>query len=135
MDTLTPQERSVRMSRVRSRDTKPELLLRKLVWSLGYRYRKNTANIVGRPDLAFPGRRRVIFLHGCFWHRHDCASGSRSPKSRIDFWDKKFTDNIRRDASVLRQLASIGWEALVIWECELRDLARIEHRVRNFLDA
>jgi DNA mismatch endonuclease (patch repair protein) len=135
MDTLTPHERSERMSRVRSRDTKPERELRRLVWGLGYRYRKNRRDLVGHPDLAFVGRERVIFLHGCFWHRHDCSSGRRAPKSRTEFWSNKFEANVRRDAIVRQQLSDQGWQALVIWECELRDPALVERRVRNFLDA
>ena len=135
MDTLTREERSERMRRVKARDTKPEVQLRRLVWSLGYRYRKNRRDIVGQPDLSFMGRKRAIFLHGCFWHRHDCSSGRRAPKSRIEFWNSKFQNNVSRDAAVLRDLRAIGWRALIVWECELRDLAKIERRVRKFLDA
>lgn len=135
MDTLSPSERSERMSRVRSRDTKPERELRRLIWGLGYRYQKNRRDLVGHPDLAFVGRKRVIFLHGCFWHRHDCPSGRRAPKSRTEFWNTKFEANVRRDATVRQQLSDQGWKALVIWECELRDPELVERRVRNFLDA
>lgn len=135
MDTLTPEQRSERMSRVRSRDTTPEMKLRKLVWRLGHRYRKNKASIIGKPDIAFVGRRRAIFLHGCFWHRHDCASGRREPKSRLDFWRPKFQRNVARDAEVQEQLTVAGWRSLVVWECELRDQRVVEDRVREFLDA
>jgi DNA mismatch endonuclease (patch repair protein) len=135
MDTMTTQERSERMRRVKSRDTQPELELRRLVWSLGYRYRKNRRDVVGRPDVAFVGRRRAIFLHGCFWHRHDCASGRRAPKSRTEFWDTKFAQNVTRDARVMLELKSAGWRALVIWECELNNQQQVERRVRKFLDA
>lgn len=135
MDTLTPRQRSERMRSVRSRDTKPELKLRKLVWRLGHRYRKNKASIIGKPDIAFVGRKCAIFLHGCFWHRHDCTSGRREPKSRIDFWQAKFRRNVERDAEVTEQLAAAGWRSLVIWECELRDQVAVEGRVREFLDA
>ena len=135
MDTLTPSERSARMSRVRSRDTKPERELRRIVWDLGYRYRKNRSGVVGKPDVAFVGRRRAIFVHGCFWHRHDCASGRRVPKSRTDFWTTKFDKNVERDATVMKQLKTAGWRALVIWECELVDRPRVERRIRKLLDA
>lgn len=135
MDTLTPEQRSERMSRVRSRDTKPELKLRMLVWRLGHRYRKNKASIVGKPDLAFVGRKRAIFLHGCFWHRHDCASGRREPRSRLDFWRRKFKRNVERDAEVREQLTAAGWRSLVVWECELRDPLGVQDRIREFLDA
>jgi len=135
IDTLTKEERSERMRRVKARDTKPEVQLRRLVWSLGYRYRKNCRDIVGRPDLSFIGRKRAIFLHGCFWHRHDCPSGRRAPKSRIKFWNSKFEHNVSRDAVVMRALRAAGWRALIVWECELRDPVKIERRVRRFLDA
>ena len=135
MDSLSREERSERMRLVRSSDTRPELELRRLVWRLGYRYRTNRRDVVGQPDIAFIGRKRAIFLHGCFWHRHDCTSGRRSPKSRKEFWNAKFESNVRRDARVLRELKTDGWRALVIWECELRDSLKVARRVRKFLDA
>jgi DNA mismatch endonuclease (patch repair protein) len=135
MDTLTPKQRSERMRRVRSRDTKPEVALRRLVFSLGYRFRKNRRDIVGNPDIAFIGKKRAIFVHGCFWHRHRCANGQRAPKSRRTFWTKKFENNVRRDAVVRRDLKTAGWRSLVVWECELKNLSRVERRVRRFLDA
>jgi DNA mismatch endonuclease, patch repair protein len=135
MDTLTPAKRSERMRLVKSHDTKPEIELRRLVWSLGYRYRKNKRDIAGHPDLAFVGRKRAIFLHGCFWHRHECPSGQRSPKTRIRFWSAKFRKNIERDAIVRKELKATGWRSLVIWECELQNRSRVERRVRKFLDA
>lgn len=135
MDTLTLEERSARMRRVKSRDTKPELELRRLVWALGHRYRKNRRDVIGQPDLAFIGRKRAIFLHGCFWHRHDCASGRRAPKSKTAFWTDKFERNVQRDAQVRQKLKIAGWRTLVVWECELRDCSRVERRVRTFLDA
>ena len=108
MDTLTPKERSERMRRVKSRETKPELKLRRFVWALGYRYRKNRRDVIGHPDLAFMGQKRAIFLHGCFWHRHDCPSGRRTPKSRTDFWNAKFKRNTERDALVTGEAGSCG---------------------------
>lgn len=135
MDTLTPLERSERMRRVRSRDTKPEQRLRKLVWGLGYRYRKHRRDVPGNPDLAFIGRKRAIFLHGCFWHRHDCSSGRRSPKSCAAFWTEKFHRNVMRDAVVAKSLKRAGWKALVVWECELHSPPVIEQKIKRFLDA
>jgi DNA mismatch endonuclease (patch repair protein) len=123
------------MRRVKSRDTKPEIELRRMVWALGYRYRKNRPDVIGRPDLAFVGRRRVIFLHGCFWHRHNCPSGTRAPKSRKRFWGAKFRQNVARDAHVMSELKAAGWRALVVWECELNNQQRVEQRVRKFLNA
>jgi DNA mismatch endonuclease (patch repair protein) len=135
MDTLTHIERSERMRRVKSRDTKPEQRLRKLVWGLGYRYRKHRRDIPGSPDLAFISRKRAVFLHGCFWHRHDCPSGRRAPKSRVAFWTEKFRRNTARDAVVGKTLRRVGWKSLVIWECELRSPPTVERRIRKFLDA
>lgn len=135
MDTLTPLERSARMKRVKSKDTKPELALRRLVWSLGYRYRKNRDDLIGRPDMAFVSRQRMIFLHGCFWHRHECASGFRLPKTKKEFWTRKFEDNVRRDETVKKELRTAGWRALIVWECELKDRSKTERRIRKFLDA
>lgn len=135
MDTLTPQQRSERMARIRSRDTKPELVLRKLVHGMGYRYRLNRRDVIGCPDLAFIGRRKALFLHGCFWHRHDCPAGRRVPKSRLDFWEEKFSKNVKRDALVSEQLRKAGWRSLVVWECQLRDLTKVVRKIRKFLDA
>jgi DNA mismatch endonuclease, patch repair protein len=135
MDTLTPSERSERMRRVRSSDTKPERALRRIVWGLGYRYRKNRRDVNGNPDIALIRRKRAIFLHGCFWHRHECAAGRRFPKSRKSFWRVKFKRNVRRDAVVAAELKAAGWRALVVWECELADRSRLERRIRKFLDA
>ena len=135
MDSLTPEQRSERMSRVKSRDTEPERELRRLVWGLGHRYRKNHDTVPGRPDLAFVGRKQAIFIHGCFWHRHDCPSGKRTPKSQVGFWRHKFKANVRRDAQVRRDLKAEGWRSLVIWECQLRDHASVTRRVQRFLHA
>lgn len=135
IDTLTREERSEQMRRVRARDTRPEVELRRLVWALGYRYRKNRRDVIGQPDIAFIGRKRAIFLHGCFWHRHDCSSGRRVPKSRKAFWNAKFEKNVERDTRVKWELKAAGWRALVIWECELRDRAKVARRIRKFMDA
>jgi len=134
-DTLSPEQRRERMQRVRSRDTKPERRLRALVWRLGYRYRKNNVAVTGKPDLSFKGRKRAIFLHGCFWHRHDCPSGRRIPKSRVEFWTAKFEANVARDAEVQGRLIAAGWQSLVIWECDLSDEAEVSRRVQVFLNA
>jgi DNA mismatch endonuclease (patch repair protein) len=134
VDSLSPKERSEIMARVRSKNTRPELLVRKLVFALGYRYRLHARALPGCPDLVFRRRRRVIFVHGCFWHRHaDCAL-ARIPKSRIDFWTTKLEGNRNRDERNKRALAREGWKVLIIWECQLRDPARLEARIRRFLD-
>lgn len=123
------------MSRVRSRDTKPELLVRKLVHGLGYRYRLHRKDLPGKPDLVFGPRHKVILVHGCFWHGHNDPNCklARAPKSRVEFWGPKLARNRERDREVGRRLNESGWEALILWECELGDRAELEQRVRAFL--
>jgi len=133
MDTLTPAERSERMSRVKGRDTGPERVVRRLVSSLGYRYRLGMKGVPGRPDLVFKGRHKAIFVHGCFWHRHAGCALARLPKTRHDFWVPKLEANRSRDEKNLARLQSEGWQVLVIWECELGDLASVTKRVEQFL--
>lgn len=136
MDTLTPTERSLRMALVRSKNTKPELLVRHIVHSMGYRYRLHVAGLPGCPDLVFPSRKKVIFVHGCFWHQHACHMGNRMPKSRVEFWRKKLEGNKRRDAKHRRQLRHLGWGALTVWECQLQPkaLLKLMARLHHFLD-
>jgi len=134
VDTLTPEERSERMRRVRSKNSKVELLVRRLVHGLGYRYRLHDRKLVGSPDMVFRPRRKVIFIHGCFWHGHACKLG-RMPKSRVGFWSQKISTNRTRDAKVLETLNAMGWKALVVWECEVGDRDQLEHTVREFLGA
>jgi len=135
MDTLSPEERSVRMARVRSRNTKPELKVRRLLHRMGYRYRLHAGDIPGRPDLAFRKRKKAVFVHGCFWHRHPDATCPlvRRTKSRHEFWDAKFAANVARDAKVAEELERLGWEAFIVWECQLRDEAGLEMKLREFL--
>jgi DNA mismatch endonuclease (patch repair protein) len=135
MDTLTPAERSARMALVRAKDTKPELLVRRLVHGMGYRYRLHRRDLPGTPDLVFPGRSKVIFIHGCFWHRHARCARARLPKSRGDFWLPKLTANAERDKRNVRALRRLGWSVLTIWECQLGDTAKLASRLRRFLDA
>jgi DNA mismatch endonuclease, patch repair protein len=123
------------MSRVRSKDSRPELLVRKLVFSLGYRYRLHQKNLPGRPDLVFKSRHKVIFVHGCFWHRHTGCVLARMPKSRLDFWAPKLEGNKLRDRRNKKSLIQGGWKVLTIWECQLRNLTRLRTTIRRFLDA
>lgn len=135
-DTLSPAERSERMRRVKSKDTKPEMVVRRLVHALGYRYRLHSKKLPGKPDLIFAGRRKVIFVHGCFWHRHDeknCAL-TRWPKSRLEFWGPKLLANQRRDADNQTRLTGLGWRFLIVWECELRDRVELTRRIVEFLE-
>jgi DNA mismatch endonuclease (patch repair protein) len=122
-DTLTPSERSERMSRIRSRDTKPELVLRKALHALGLRYRLGS-RLPGKPDLVFPRYKAVVFVHGCFWHRHEGCKVATTPKSNTDFWTEKFGRNVARDARVTRELEEAGWRVFVAWECDLAGKVR-----------
>ena len=135
MDTLTPQQRSERMSRVRGRDTKPELLVRRIAHALGYRFRLHRRDLPGAPDLVFPSRRKVIFVHGCFWHRHPdpACKLARMPKSRLDFWATKLENNKDRDEKSIVRLHDLGWETLIIWECQTGDREALRVRIREFV--
>jgi DNA mismatch endonuclease, patch repair protein len=133
MDTLTPQERSERMSRIRGRDTKPELAVRRLVHALGYRYRLHRSDLPGTPDLTFVSRRATVFVHGCFWHRHEQCPLARLPKSRLNFWQTKLEANKKRDRENQDRLRLMGWKFLVIWECELKDMEKLTQKIIKFL--
>lgn len=136
VDTLSPEERSKRMARVRGRDTRPELLIRSLVHRMGYRFRLHRKSLPGKPDLVFPGRKKVIFVHGCFWHRHsdpNCPF-TRTPKSKRGFWNAKFRENQARDQRNCADLEQMGWGVLVVWECQLKNLEQVSLGIRNFLD-
>lgn len=134
MDTVTRQRRSEIMSRVRPTDTRPEMVVRRLVHGLGYRYRLHGQKLPGRPDLVFAARRKVIFVHGCFWHRHPGCRLARTPKSRVNFWRAKLDGNRERDLLKQRELADLGWQSLVLWECQLNDPKAVRERVTAFLD-
>ena len=135
-DTLTQAERSERMSRVRGKDTKPEMIIRRLVHGMGYRYRLHRRDLPGTPDLVFPGRRRAIFVHGCFWHRHSdpACKLARLPKSRVDFWKRKLEANRRRDLENRGKLIELGWDVLVVWECQIGHLEHTENILRAFIE-
>ncbi|MDH4609722.1 DNA mismatch endonuclease Vsr [Pseudomonas sp. BN102] len=118
-DFLSPAERSDRMSRIRGKDTQPELALRKVLHGLGLRYRLHGAGLPGKPDLVFPRYKAVVFVHGCFWHRHSGCKIATTPKSNTPFWLEKFEKNVTRDAQAAADLQVLGWTVLVVWECEL----------------
>ena len=132
-DIFTPAKRSEVMSRVRGRDTGPEMAVRRLVYALGYRYRLHVRSLPGRPDLVFPSRWRIIFVHGCFWHRHGCRRGQSIPESNQRFWQRKLNANRNRDSRQRRQLRRQGWRVLVIWECQVRNSAFVRRRISAFL--
>lgn len=120
------------MARIRSHGSKAEWIVRRTAHKLGLRYRLHSRKLPGTPDLVFAGRRKVIFVHGCFWHRHEGCKNARLPKSRLDFWLPKLDSNRERDDRTLRQLSELGWDALVIWECETRSEGRVATLLRSF---
>ena len=134
MDTVSPQRRSEIMAKVRSKDSGPELLVRKTAFALGYRYRLHRRDLPGCPDLVFPARRKVIFVHGCFWHRHARCKLARMPKSRLEFWTAKLESNRKRDLRSQRALRLAGWQVLILWECQLGDPDRLRDRIGGFLE-
>lgn len=133
--TATRQKltRSENMARIRSRDSKPELTVRSLAHSMGFRFRLHRRDLPGAPDLVFPGRRRIILVHGCFWHQHDCARGRKQPSTRREYWGPKLARNVARDAKVQAELRSLGWHVLVIWECETKDVGKLSRLIYDFL--
>jgi DNA mismatch endonuclease (patch repair protein) len=125
---------SERMARIRKVDTKPELIVRRLLHSLGYRYRLHRTDLPGNPDIVFPSRRKVVFVHGCFWHQHDCKLGAKMPKARPEYWGPKLERNKTRDARNLEALQATGWSTLIVWECQTRTSGALEPTLRRFLD-
>jgi len=132
-DPLTPTERSERMSRIKNIDTKPEMMVRKMVYGMGYRYRLHASDLPGKPDLVFRSRKKVIFVHGCFWHQHGCKQ-YRQPRTKRDFWEPKLAKNVSRDIEVRKELRKLGWESMVIWECQIKRVDLLRNRVKSFLD-
>jgi DNA mismatch endonuclease (patch repair protein) len=132
MDIMTPEKRSVLMGRIRGRDTEPEKAVRHLLHGFGYRFRTHAADLPGHPDIVFRSRRIAIFVHGCFWHRHDCGLGYM-PKTRREFWQGKFDRNVERDSEVRRQLQAMGWRVVVVWECQLGRPSRLATRLVRLL--
>lgn len=121
------------MRAVKGRDTKPEMIIRGLLHRMGYRYRLHRTDLPGKPDIVFTSRKKVIFVHGCFWHGHSCKRGSRQPKSNVEYWRAKIDRNVERFASQLEELINSGWVALTLWECELGDVEYLEKVLQNFL--
>lgn len=132
-DRVNSEQRSAMMAAIPSKDTGPEMIVRKLVHSLGYRYRLHSAKLPGKPDLVFPGRHKAIFVHGCFWHRHKGCPKTSIPMTRIEFWREKFQANVARDRRVKHMLEEDGWNVLVLWQCELGDVKHLKKRLKSFL--
>lgn len=133
VDSIDQATRSAVMARVRGKNTQPEFIVRKLVFAAGYRYRLHVRNLPGSPDLVFPMRKKVILVHGCFWHRHDNCSRARMPKSRVEYWTEKLNGNKARDERTCVALSQAGWQVYVVWECELSDREMLAKKLVSFL--
>lgn len=134
MDRLSPQRRSWLMSRVRSKNTTPEMRIRSALHSMGYRYRVHLKHLPGKPDVVFTKRRKVIFIHGCFWHGHEGCRYAKLPKTRIEFWSEKVSKNRTRDRLSIEALTEAGWSVLVVWQCELKDFSNLIEKLCDFIE-
>lgn len=132
-DIFSIEKRSEVMARVRSKDTKPELIIRSLLHSLGYRFRLHQAGLPGKPDIVLPKYHSAIFVHGCFWHQHPGCKKATLPQNNASFWREKLEGNKERDLAVIDELQHSGWKVLVLWECEIKDLDRVAQRILSFL--
>ena len=133
VDTLSPQRRSWNMSRIKGKNTKPEMTVRSLLHRMGYRFRLHRKYLPGVPDIVLPKYKTVIFVHGCFWHRHSGCKLAYNPKTRVEFWQKKFRDNVKRDQLNIEKLEDMGWSTQIIWECEIKNLNKLEKRIELML--
>ena len=133
MDIVSPEKRSRMMAGIKGKNTRPEMLVRRLVHGMGFRYRLHRKDLPGSPDLVLPRLRKVIFVHGCFWHRHPGCGLAYTPKSNTQFWLEKLEANTRRDARALKALDALGWEILVVWECEVSDFPSLSLKLASFL--
>ena len=132
-DVLTPEQRRFNMSRIKNRDTKPEMRVRAITHGMGYRYRLHRKDLPGSPDLVFPSRRKVIFVNGCFFHMHNCRYGQVVPKTNPDFWAKKRRSNVERDERNIAELTALGWQVCTIWECETKSPEALPQKIAKFL--
>ena len=133
MDRLTPEQRHACMSHIRGKDTEPEWVVRRMVHAMGFRYRLHAKSLPGKPDLVLPRHRKIIFVHGCFWHAHGCRTARRPPATNRRFWKAKFARNVQRDRQALRALWQAGWQVLVVWECETKNPDRLRAALAAFL--
>lgn len=134
MDVHSSEQRSFNMSQIKGKNTKPEMIVRKWLWQNGYRYRLHRKDLPGKPDIVFLGRKKVIFVNGCFWHKHNCKY-FKWPKSNVEFWQQKIEGTVRRDADNCNALIAAGWDYIIIWECEIKEknLKPLWDRVKAFL--
>ena len=131
-DVHSREQRSRNMAAIKGKDTRPEMIVRRLCHAMGMRFRLHRRDLPGRPDLVFPKRRCVVFVHGCFWHMHACRFGAVVPKTNAAFWQAKREANVRRDSAALQQLADAGWKSLIVWECETKDLEGLRRALVSF---
>ena len=134
VDTISKERRSKVMGRVKNKDTKPEFVVRRLVHKMGYRYRLHVKSLAGCPDLVFASRKKIIFVHGCMWHGHEGCANNRRPNSRQDYWTPKLNGNMLRDADNMVKLTLLGWDVMIIWECETKHLDKLGEKIAGFLE-
>lgn len=132
-DVFSKEKRSRIMSRIPSKSTKPEMIVRKAVHSMGFRYRLHIKDLPGCPDIVLSKNKKIIFVHGCFWHGHDVCKRSKRPETNIEFWNKKLENNIRRDKEAIEKLKNLGWDVLVIWQCQTKNTVELYSILKNFL--
>lgn len=135
MDVLTPEQRQKNMSRIRGKETKPEIIVRKYLFSRGVRYRKNDRRLPGHPDIVFPKYHTVVFVNGCFWHGHENCRYYRLPKTNTVFWRNKIERNKERDREIITRLESLGWKVIIVWECEIKTKTEMESRLRDLYNS
>ncbi len=134
-DRIAKEKRRALMARVRSKNTKPEMIVRKMLYSMGYRYRLHRKELPGTPDIVLNGKKKVIFVNGCFWHGHDCKAGRNIPVSRMDYWLPKLQANKKRDQRNISELKHLGWDILIIWECEVKESSSLAYYLSQFMES
>jgi DNA mismatch endonuclease (patch repair protein) len=135
VDVLTKQQRSFNMSQIRSKNTSPEIIVRSLIHRMGYRYSLHRSDLPGHPDLVLVRHKKIIFVHGCFWHMHHCHYGRVTPAAHAKFWQDKRSGNVDRDKRNLKNLRKLGWKVLIVWECQMQNIEKLTQRLRMFLES
>lgn len=133
MDVFSRHERSRIMAGIKGKNTRPEIIVRSLLHRMGYRFRLHRTDLPGKPDIVLPRHRKIIFVHGCFWHGHKGCPKSKRPQTNRKFWNRKLDGNIRRDAETLSDLRKLGWNVLIVWECEVKDVELMEEKLKSFM--
>ncbi|MDQ3635534.1 MAG: DNA mismatch endonuclease Vsr [Acidobacteriota bacterium] len=133
-DNLTAEQRKRNMTAIKSRHTKPEKIVRSIIHRMGFRFRLHDKKLPGKPDIVLPRHKKIILVHGCFWHMHDCKRGNVTPKTNTEYWQKKRFKNVERDRQNLTAYKKEGWKVLTVWECEIKDLDKLKNKLLNFLN-